>query len=125
MPNSTGIGYADYVLYGDNGLPLAVIEAKKTEKNPIEGSQQAKLYAGLSSESISAETADFYFNGFEIEFTDDYNGYPRRRVSGFFTKEELQLNIDRRKIRKPLERIEIRDEITNRPYQKEAVTACM
>lgn len=123
MPNSTGIGYADYVLYSDNGLPLAVVEAKRTEKNPIEGSQQAKLYADCLQNQYQQRPLIFTTNGFEIEFTDDYNGYPRRRVSGFFTKEELQLNIDRRKTRKPLEQIEIRDDITNRPYQKEAVTA--
>ena len=44
-------------------------------------------------------------------------------MSGFFTQEELQIEIDRRKLRTPLENIEIRDDITNRPYQKEAVTA--
>ena len=123
MPNKTGIGYVDYVLYGDNGLPLAVIEAKKTGKNPIEGSQQAKLYADCLENQYHQRPLIFTTNGFDIEFTDDYNDYPKRSVSGFFTKEELQLNIDRRKSRKPLECIEIRDDITNRPYQKEAVTA--
>lgn len=123
MPNKTGIGYVDYVLYGDNGLPLAVIEAKKTGKNPIEGSQQAKLYADCLENQYHQRPLIFTTNGFDIEFTDDYNDYPKRSVSGFFTKEELQLNIDRRKSRKPLEHLEIRDDITNRPYQKEAVTA--
>ena len=33
MPNVSKVGYADYVLYGDNGLPLAVIEAKRTSKD--------------------------------------------------------------------------------------------
>lgn len=60
MPNSTGIGYVDYVLYGDNGLPLAVIEAKRSGKNPVEGSQQAKLYADCLPESVSSETTDLY-----------------------------------------------------------------
>lgn len=123
MPNSTGKGYADYVLFGDNGLPLAVIEAKKTGVDPIAGSQQAKLYADCLENQYHQRPLIFTTNGFEIEFTDDYNQYPRRRVSGFFTKEELQLNIDRRKSRKPLDTIEINDNITNRPYQKEAVTA--
>lgn len=123
MPNSTGIGYVDYVLYGDNGLPLAVIEAKKAKIDPAAGGQQAKLYADCLQNQYHQRPLIFTTNGFEIEFTDDYNGYPKRRVSGFFTKEELQLCIDRRKIRKPLEHIEIRDDITNRPYQKEAVTA--
>lgn len=123
MPNSSGSGQADYVLYGDNGLPLAVIEAKKAKIDPAAGGQQAKLYADCLQNQYHQRPLIFTTNGFEIEFADDYNGYPKRRVSGFFTKEELQLCVDRRKIRKPLEHIEIRDDITNRPYQKEAVTA--
>ena len=41
MPNPQGKGYADYVLYGRDGLPLAVIEAKRTSKDPKIGTQQA------------------------------------------------------------------------------------
>lgn len=45
QPTASGIGYADYVLWDDNGNPLAVIEAKKTAVDPERGRQQAKLYA--------------------------------------------------------------------------------
>ncbi|MCQ2027227.1 DEAD/DEAH box helicase, partial [Clostridium butyricum] len=45
MPNTEGIGKADYVLYGKDGLPLAIIEAKRTSKDPKIGTHQAKLYA--------------------------------------------------------------------------------
>lgn len=38
-------GYADYVLFGKDGLPLAVIEAKRTGKYPNNGITQARLYA--------------------------------------------------------------------------------
>ncbi len=123
MPTPTGMGRADYVLFGDNGLPLAVIEAKKTGTDPIAGSRQAKLYADCLEKEYHQRPFIFTTNGFEIEFTDDYGQYPRRRVSGFFTKKELQLNMDRRRSRKPLDTIEINDQITNRPYQKEAVAA--
>lgn len=123
MPNSTGIGYVDYVLFGNNGLPLAVVEAKRTSVDPIVGSQQAKLYADCLQNQYNQRPLIFITNGFETYFVDDYNDYPRRRISGIFSKEELQLNIDRRKTRKPLENILISDDITNRPYQKEAVTA--
>ena len=47
MPNHAQVGFADYVLYGDNGKPLAVIEAKRTSVDPAKGRQQAKLYADL------------------------------------------------------------------------------
>lgn len=123
MPNPTGTGYADYVLFGDNGLPLAVIEAKKTGVDPIAGSRQARLYADCLENRYHQRPFIFTTNGFDIEFTDDYSQYPRRQVSGFFTKKELQLNMDRRRTRKSLVDIEISDEITNRPYQKEAVAA--
>lgn len=123
MPTPTGAGYADYVLFGDNGLPLAVIEAKKTGTDPIAGSRQAKLYADCLEDQYRQRPFIFTTNGFEIEFTDDYDQYPRRRVSGFFTKKELQLGMDRRRSRKPLDTIKINDDITNRPYQKEAVAA--
>ncbi len=33
MPNESGVGYVDYVLYGENGKPLAVVEAKRTSKD--------------------------------------------------------------------------------------------
>ncbi len=45
MPNATGKGYVDYVLWGKDNLPLAVVEAKKASVDTIVGSQQAKLYA--------------------------------------------------------------------------------
>lgn len=123
MPNASGIGYVDYVLYGDNNLPLAVIEAKKTSVNPRVGSQQAKLYADCLQNQYKQRPLIFTTNGFEMYFTDDFNDYPSRRVFGIFTKEELQLMVERRKSRRTLENIEINDKITNRPYQKEAVTA--
>ena len=47
MPNQSGVGYADYVLYGDDGKPLAVVEAKRTCVDVAKGRQQAKLYADL------------------------------------------------------------------------------
>ena len=60
MPNSTGKGYADYVLYSNNGKPLAVIEAKRSSVDPMKGSHQAKLYADCLENSIPAKTNHFY-----------------------------------------------------------------
>ena len=123
MPNSTGTGYVDYVLWGKDNLPLAVVEAKKASKDSISGSQQAKLYADCLQNKYNQRPLIFTTNGFESYYTNDACGYPRREVSGFFKQEELQLEVDRRKSRISLEKIVIKDEITNRPYQKEAVTA--
>ena len=123
MPNITGAGFVDYVLWGKNNLPLAVVEAKKASVDPIVGSQQAKLYSDCLQNKYNQRPLIFTTNGFEFFFTNDLAGYPKREVSGFFTQDELQMEIDRRKDRIPLDKIDISDDITNRPYQKEAVTA--
>ncbi|MEI2362236.1 DEAD/DEAH box helicase family protein [Priestia megaterium] len=120
MPNNQGIGFVDYILLGDNGKPIAVIEAKKTSYDANKGKQQAKLYADCIEEMHGQRPIIFYTNGFGIRLWDDTN-YPERKVSGFYTKADLQLLIDRRTIQRPLTNIEIKDEISNRYYQKEAI----
>ena len=121
MPNGTGLGRVDYVLYGSNGKPIAVVEAKRSSKDPKVGQQQAKLYADCLEKKYSQRPIIFYTNGFETYLWDDYNGYSERRVYGFFKKEELQLLIDRRTSKKSFKQLEIKENITNRYYQKEAV----
>lgn len=123
MPNSSGTGYVDYVLWGKNNLPLAVVEAKKASVDTAVGSHQAKLYADCLEMQYGVRPLIFTTNGFEIYYTNDSFGYAQRAISGFLTQDELQLEVDRRKWRKPLVSIEIKDRITDRPYQKEAVTA--
>ena len=81
MPNESGIGYADYVLWGDDGKPLAVVEAKKTTVDPAKGQQQAKLYADCLEEMHGQRPVIFYTNGYETHLWDDL-AYPPRRVAG-------------------------------------------
>lgn len=123
MPNATGLGYVDYVLYGTNGKPLAVVEAKRTSRDPKDGQHQAKLYADCLENQYGQRPVIFFSNGFETRLWDDFNGYSDRRVYGFYKKSELQLMIDRRRSRRTLDRIDIKDEISNRYYQKEAIKA--
>ncbi|WP_203363660.1 DEAD/DEAH box helicase family protein [Bacillus sp. REN10] len=120
MPNNQGIGFVDYVLLGDNGKPIAVVEAKRTTYDASKGKQQAKLYADCIEKMHGQRPIIFYTNGFDIRLWDDMN-YPERKVAGFYTKADLQLLIDRRMIQRPLVDIEIKDEISNRYYQKEAI----
>ncbi len=40
LSGAEGKGFVDYVLWGDDGLPLAVVEAKRTRKNSRVGQQQ-------------------------------------------------------------------------------------
>ena len=125
MPNNSGNGYVDYVLYGQDQMPLAVVEAKKTSVDAMAGSYQAKLYADCLGKQYGRRPLTFTTNGFEIFYTNDFRQEARRQISGFLTQDELQLEMERRRTRKPLYHIEIDENITNRPYQKQAViTAC-
>ena len=120
MPNTQEAGYVDYVLYGENGKPLAVVEAKRTSKDAKIGQQQAKLYADCLEKEYAQRPIIYYTNGKEIYMWDDLS-YPERKVSGFYTQDELQLLIKRRDSKENLEHIFIANNIANRPYQLEAV----
>lgn len=122
MPNSQGIGYVDYVLYGDDGKPLAVVEAKRTSVDPRNGKQQAKLYADCLEKEYGSRPVIFYTNGFEYYLWDDMS-YPERQVSGFYTKSDLDWLLYKRRNKKSLKAPFIKDEITNRSYQKMAVNS--
>ncbi|MDK0978736.1 DEAD/DEAH box helicase family protein [Clostridium perfringens] len=120
MPNNSGVGFADYVLYGDNGKPLAVVEAKRTSVDEKKGEQQAKLYADCLEKQYGQRPIIFLSNGFNYWIWDDCG---QRRAFGFYKKSELQLIIDRRTSKENLNNIKISDDISNRYYQKEAITA--
>ena len=68
MPNKSEVGYADYVLYGDDGRPLAVVEAKRTCVDVAKGRQQAKLYADLLEKKYHRRPVIFLTNGFETRY---------------------------------------------------------
>ena len=122
MPNSSSTGYVDYVLYGDNGTPLAVIEAKRTSVDPQKGKQQAKLYADCLEKEHGTRPLIFFTNGFATWLWDDTE-YAERRVSEFFSKDELDWYLYRKGHKTPIHAVTIDDEITNRPYQKKAIQA--
>lgn len=116
------MGYCDYVLFGKDGLPLAVVEAKRTSKDPNIGRKQAVLYADCLERKFGRRPMIFTTNGFETYFWDDQTG-PQRKVSGIFSKDDLQRLMNRRTERLDLMSIPIDDKITDRYYQKEAIRA--
>ncbi len=120
MPNNKGIGYADYVLWGDDGNPLAVVEAKKTTVDPEVGQQQAKLYADCLEAMHGQRPIIFYTNGYKNRLWDDV-AYPPRAVAGFYKKDELANLIRRRAQRDPLDVAQVKDHIVERYYQKRAI----
>lgn len=122
MPNHEEKGYADYVLYGKDGLPLAIIEAKRTSKDAKIGTHQAKLYADCLERMTGRRPMMFTTNGFETNLWDDVTS-PQRKVSGVFSKADLEKLMNRRNERKVLDEVLIDNNITDRYYQKEAIRA--
>jgi type I restriction enzyme R subunit len=120
MPTKDGRGFVDYVLWGDNGKPLGLIEAKRTTKSPKVGRQQAKLYADCLEQQFGQRPVIFYTNGYEHWIWDDQM-YPPRSVQGFYTKDELELIIQRRSSRRSLATEEIDKTIVERYYQDRAI----
>ena len=120
MPNKSGYGIADYVLLGDDSVPLAVVEAKRTSKSATEGRNQAVLYANFLEKKFGRRPIIFLTYGYETHiWSDKY--YPERTVSGIYSKRDLEKEFNKMASRKPLIGVTVKDEITNRYYQKEAV----
>lgn len=118
--NKTGIGYVDYVLWDDNGKPLAVIEAKSTIHDSKKGKHQATLYADCLEQKTGQRPIIFYTNGYETYLWDD-TFYPERQVQGFYTKEELQVQMKRRFERLDIRNFSVNTNIAGRAYQLEAI----
>lgn len=120
MPNAEGKGYVDYVLWGDDGKPLALVEAKRCRVDANIGKQQAKLYADCLEKQYGQRPLIFYSNGYEHWFWDDAL-YPPRPVQGFLKKAEMELALQRRQSRKSLTTATINGDIAGRYYQTRAI----
>ena len=120
MPNTRGNGYVDYVLWGDDGKPVGLVEAKRTKRDSRVGQQQAKLYADALERQYGQRPIIYYSNGYEHWLWDDQR-YPPRRVQGFHKKTELQLLIQRRATRRSLANTQVNTAIVERHYQTRAV----
>lgn len=119
MPNAQGIGFCDYVLYGRDGKPLAIVEAKKTSVSPEKGRHQVDLYGECMKAIYGYKPILYYTNGYVTKVIDGI--YPDRTVMAFHTIDELELMMQRRN-RGNITDLKISDRITNRPYQKMAIT---
>lgn len=121
--NASGKGRADYVLWGDNGQPLAVVEAKKSGNISLQaGREQARMYADGFERMGFQRPVIFYTNGYETFIWDDrqYNTY--RPVYGFYSKDSLEYLIYQRQYRvAELEQHNPDLKIADRPYQIEAI----
>ena len=120
MPNASGEGFVDYVLFGDDGKPLALVEAKKTCVNVSVGRQQAKLYADLLERKFGIRPVIFLSNGYDTRIWDD-KYYPERKVSGFYSKRDLERVFNLRSGRASLKNVNINKVIAGRYYQEAAI----
>lgn len=120
-----GHQFSDYVLFGRDGKPLAVVEAKKTSKDAEVGREQAKQYCYNIQKQYNGELPFcFYTNGLELYFWDLEN-YPPRKVFGYPTRDDLERFQYIRKNRKILADELINTEIAGRDYQIRAIRAVM
>ncbi|MCA0857282.1 DEAD/DEAH box helicase family protein [Phaeobacter italicus] len=120
MPTSSGNGFVDYVLWGDDGKPLAVVEAKRSKKDSRTGQHQAKLYADCLEAAYGRRPVIFTTNGYEHWIWDDL-AYPPRQISGFLKKDELQLLHQRRDNVRALSTVDVDPDIAGRHYQQRAI----
>ena len=121
MPNKSGVGRADYVLYDDTGTPLAIIEAKRTCKDVSEGRQQAKLYADILENRYGRRPVIFLTNGFDTRIDD--GKYPERKVANIYSKRDLEKLFNLRMVSTSLKNASVDKSIAGRYYQEGAIKA--
>jgi type I restriction enzyme R subunit len=123
QPTTSTVGYCDYVLWDDNGKPLAVVEAKKTSVDARQGQRQAELYADGLEKMHGQRPMIFFTNGHDIWLWDDAAGYPPRSVYGFMSKDSLQYRVGfQRRERLDLAKVRPDPVIAGRLYQIESIT---
>lgn len=121
MPTASGDGIADYVLYGDDGKPLAVVEVKRTAKAADVGAEQARQYATCLETMTGVRPVIFFTNGVDIFLWDDGLGYPFRKLYGIYSKDSLEYLMYQRANRQLLATVDPNSAIANRMYQLEAI----
>lgn len=112
-------GFADYLLPDSAGRPLAVVEAKRSARDVLAGKEQAKRYADAIEAADGERPVVFLANGNEIWFWDGYAN--PRKVTGFFTQEDLERRRFQRRSGRPLDQTTIDTSIVDRHYQHEAI----
>ncbi|HET6409855.1 MAG TPA: DEAD/DEAH box helicase family protein, partial [Chthoniobacteraceae bacterium] len=116
----TSAEFADYALLDRFGRVLAIVEAKHSSRDALVGERQAGDYADALGAKHGTEPFVFLANGDEIWFWHR-RLYPPRKVSGFFTEEDLLRLAHLDKFGKSLVGAMPLERIIDRAYQIEAV----
>ena len=106
--------YVDYLLLDSFGAPIAIVEAKRTSKDPIIAQKQAEEYADDIKAQMGRDVFIFLSNGYEIWFWDRER-YGPRLVKGFFSRKDLERLKFQAGERKNLTDFEIDRRIVDRP----------
>lgn len=112
--------FADYGLVDRLGRVVGIVEAKHSSRSALEGERQAADYADALRAKNGTDPFVFLANGDEIWFWHR-RLYPPRKVSGFFTEEDLLRIAHLDKFGKPLTSEMPLSRIIDRAYQVEAV----
>lgn len=112
--------FADYVLLGSDGKPIAVVEAKRSARDELAGKRQAADYADAIKAKFGDDPFIFLSNGKEIQFWDR-DRYAPRKIAGFYTRDDLERLRHQRLYAQPLHDIMISADIAGRDYQNEAI----
>ena len=110
--------YVDYLLLDRKGDPLAVIEAKRTTKDPIIGQKQAEQYADDIRKQTGKDVFIFLSNGYEVWFWNRPFENPRL-VKGFHSQDDLERIRFQNHAKKNFSDVPIKKKIIDRPYQIE------
>ncbi len=113
-------GVSDYVLYRPDGDIIAVVEAKRSSIAPLLAQAQTEFYVREIAKRQDFAPFAFMTNGYRIEFWDVGRANPRQ-VAGFFSPADLDNLFYIRHNQTPLTAAPINLEITDRPYQLEAM----
>ena len=120
LKNDLESKYVDYLLLDSLGAPLAIIEAKRTSKDPLIGQKQAEQYADDIKWQTGKDVFIFLSNGYEIWFWDRER-YPLRQLKGFYAQKDLErLRFQNARI-DPERLIEVNTRIVDRPKSIENV----
>lgn len=99
---------------------MAVVEAKHTSRDEIAGKRQAADYADAIKSKHRQDPFIFLTNGKEIQFWDRER-YAPRKVSGFYTRDDLERLRHQRQFAQPLHGVPVNADIAGRDYQYEAI----
>ncbi len=115
LPDGT---QADYVLCDRRGRPMAVLEAKRANVDPVTAQDQGGHYA----EQLGVPFV-FLSNGEEVWFLDREIDAHARKIAGFYAQDDLERRIAARRNRRELSTVAVDRKIVDRDYQIECVEA--